>query len=527
MLNIATIHAITKTSSLPKPLKTLLLSLAASDLGVGLLVQPLFITLLIQWLQQLSPSCIMYTSFSVAMNLFFTASFANIIGITLDRYLAIQLHLRYHNIVTHWRVIAVVIFIWLFSIFLSLRMFWLPSTIKYLVLAVVGILSVLATTLLYIKIYLVLRRHTNQIQALQVQQTAQNGERTANFANLRRSAIGIRYNKRRKKQKYTSLYTDGQACSIKANSFSTVKDLMAIKLITLPRKKLHYEIAHFYAHDQTKTLSLQTFLAMKYDIITGSLFCEEIRPYYPSIDEAEDLHVSQIVNCVFNAFLSYNTVMLNIATIHAITRTSSLPKPLKTLLLSLAASDLGVGLLVQPLFITLLIQWLQQLSPSCIMYTSFSVAMNLFFTASFANIIGITLDRCLAIQLHLRYDTIVTHWRVIAVVIFIWLFSIFLSLRMFWLPSAIRYLILAVVGILSVLATTLLYIKIYLVLRRHRNQIQALQVQQTAQNGERTANFANLRRSAVGTGKDFQITAKSPLLTFVTVSVLTHKKLVI
>ena len=238
---------------------------------------------------------------------------------------------------------------------------------------------------------------------------------------------------------------------------------------------------------------------MKYDIITGSSFCEEIRPYYPSIDEAEDLHVSQIVNCVFNAFLSYNTVMLNIATIHAITKTSSLPKPLKTLLLSLAASDLGVGLLVQPLFITLLIQWLQQLSPSCIMYTSFSVAMNLFFTASFANILGITLDRCLAIQLHLRYDTIVTHWRVIAVVIFIWLFSIFLSLRIFWLPSAIRYLILAVVGILSVLVTTLLYIKIYLVLRRHRNQIQALQVQQTAQNGERTANFANLRRSAVGT----------------------------
>ena len=238
---------------------------------------------------------------------------------------------------------------------------------------------------------------------------------------------------------------------------------------------------------------------MKHDIITGNSFCEEIRPYYPSIGEAEDLHVSQIANCVFNAFLSYNTVMLNIATIHAITKTSSLPKPLKTLLLSLAASDLGVGLLVQPLFITLLIQWLQQLSPNCIMYTCFTVAMNLFFTASFANIIGITLDRYLAIQLHLRYHTIVTHWRVIAVVIFIWLLSVFLSLRMFWLPSAIRYLILAVVGILSVLVTTLLYIKIYLVLRRHRNQIQALQVQQTAQNGERTANFASLQRSAVGT----------------------------
>ena len=43
MLNTLTIHAIRKASSLPKPLKTLLLSLAVSDLGVGLLAQPLYI----------------------------------------------------------------------------------------------------------------------------------------------------------------------------------------------------------------------------------------------------------------------------------------------------------------------------------------------------------------------------------------------------------------------------------------------------------------------------------------------------
>ena len=40
MLNIVTIHAIRKTPSLPKTLKTLLLSLAVSDVGVGFLVQP-------------------------------------------------------------------------------------------------------------------------------------------------------------------------------------------------------------------------------------------------------------------------------------------------------------------------------------------------------------------------------------------------------------------------------------------------------------------------------------------------------
>ena len=42
MLNIVTIHAIRKTPSLSKNLKTLLLSLAVSDLGVGLVAQPLY-----------------------------------------------------------------------------------------------------------------------------------------------------------------------------------------------------------------------------------------------------------------------------------------------------------------------------------------------------------------------------------------------------------------------------------------------------------------------------------------------------
>ena len=77
--------------------------------------------------------------------------------------------------------------------------------------------------------------------------------------------------------------------------------------------------------------------------------------------EAEDpLYFSYIVNCVFNGFSSYTAVMLNILTIHAMTKTSSLPKPLKTLLLSLAASDFGVGLLVQPFYIAMMVKLLQR-----------------------------------------------------------------------------------------------------------------------------------------------------------------------
>ena len=64
---------------------------------------------------------------------------------------------------------------------------------------------------------------------------------------------------------------------------------------------------------------------------------------------------SYLVVCLLNAFLSYTTTMLNIVTIHAIRKTPSLSKNLKTLLLSLAVSDLGVGLVVQPSYVVRLI----------------------------------------------------------------------------------------------------------------------------------------------------------------------------
>ena len=59
--------------------------------------------------------------------------------------------------------------------------------------------------------------------------------------------------------------------------------------------------------------------------------------------------------CVLNAYLSNSTTMLNIVAIYAIRKTSSLSKNLKTLLLSLAVSDLAVGLLAQPMYVVYII----------------------------------------------------------------------------------------------------------------------------------------------------------------------------
>ena len=146
-------------------------------------------------------------------------------------------------------------------------------------------------------------------------------------------------------------------------------------------------------------------------------FCGVLLQDYNIISEFGNLRSTFIANCVLNNFLCYTAIMLNIVTIHAIRRTSSLPKTLKTLLLSLAVSDVGVGLFVQPLYTSFLVRKLQENVPNCSASKVFFVSLFFFSSTSFLGVVAISVDRFLAIHLHLRYHELVTHKRVFAVVI--------------------------------------------------------------------------------------------------------------
>ena len=215
------------------------------------------------------------------------------------------------------------------------------------------------------------------------------------------------------------------------------------------------------------------------------------------MNEAEVLYSSYIANSVLNAFLAYATIMLNIVTVHAIRKTSSLPVPLKTLLLSLAVSDLCVGFVVQPFFITLLVFRLQQDTESNPDYNRkpFLIVTELFFLASFFGVVAISVDRFLAIHLHLRYQELVTHKRIVAAVITTWLLSVFLSLTNLWKS---RHVICVIVFGVCVICTTVVYLRIYSAVQSHRNQIQAQQLHQDIHNNE-LMNFLKLRKSAIST----------------------------
>ena len=225
-------------------------------------------------------------------------------------------------------------------------------------------------------------------------------------------------------------------------------------------------------------------------------FCELALDYFPKTSQVGNLYTTNISNCVLNSFLCYTTIMLNIVRIHAIRKTPSLPKNLKTLLLSLAVSDVGVGFLVEPVYISLLVKWLQKMIPNCSTYKTFPIIGSLFATASFLCVVAVSVDRFLAIHLHLRYLELVTHKRVVAVVISIWVFSVFFSFLMFWVPLNILSLIISITGVVVLVLTTMIYLRIYLTVKRHKNQIQVQQVQQVAYEGEIVI-LSRLTKSAV------------------------------
>ena len=225
------------------------------------------------------------------------------------------------------------------------------------------------------------------------------------------------------------------------------------------------------------------------------------------MEEAREFTPSLVLNCVVNSFLSYATVMLNIVLIFALRRTSSLPKTLKALILSVALSDIGVGLLVQPLYIARLFMEIKNTNHHW-NETYKDVVRTIGRTLGYVSFFGVTtisVDRFLAIHLHLKhqdlltYQEIVTYKRVVATVILSWILSAFLALNGV-LNSGYGCNIAGVaVGMACLLTMALIYFKIYIAVRRHAVQVHAQPAQAVAPNEENRSNFQRLRKTAVGT----------------------------
>ena len=219
-----------------------------------------------------------------------------------------------------------------------------------------------------------------------------------------------------------------------------------------------------------------------------------------------DLYNNTLVACILNSILAFTAVVLNVLVILALRKIPSLPrKTLKTLLLSMSVSDLGVGLVAQPLNIYVLVSNIKFFFKSYIdldhydaIFNAHRVVGNVLTYASFFSIVALSADRFLVIRLQLRYQDAVTHKRAIVGVISFWLLSAILPLIRLreWLPEDIFFILTVTIQFISLITAGLFYFKIFLALRQHAAQVQDVPVE----SGERNeaVNATRERKAAFG-----------------------------
>ena len=193
--NAVILAALYKESSLHPPSKVLLRSLALTDLFVGILLEPLFVTFLMSKEYKFWDLCYRINAIAIFIDqVSCLVSLLALTAISVDRLLALSLGMRYRQVVTFERVRLIVICFWIPNIGFAAVVFWSKRVMLYFILIVV-LLCLIVTTCCYIKIYQKLRNHQAQIEQ-QAHQVPPNGHEPLNIARYRKtvsSALWIQF----------------------------------------------------------------------------------------------------------------------------------------------------------------------------------------------------------------------------------------------------------------------------------------------------------------------------------------------
>lgn len=245
--NALIILALRKLSSLHSPSKILISCLACTDLGVGLISNPLLNGYYLS--PENSKSCHYFWVLSyTATTILCGASLSTTTAISVDRLLALLLGLRYRQVVTVRRVMALVVTMWLSSILIAAVVYY--SYLIALGMASAGlVLCIVISTFCYTKIY-----HTLRLSRAQVQDQGNQGQRNGEGSQLNKA--------RYKKTVSTAVWIQMTllACYL---PFGLVGAVKAIFRLYVPSQSLIYAV----------TLSL----LMSNSTINPLLYCWKIR----------------------------------------------------------------------------------------------------------------------------------------------------------------------------------------------------------------------------------------------------------
>ena len=198
---------------------------------------------------------------------------------------------------------------------------------------------------------------------------------------------------------------------------------------------------------------------------------------------------------VLNILISITATTGNMMVLLTIWRSPHLHSPSNTLLFGLALSDLCVGLVSEPLnvgFQAVLFKNSSNIT-SCTLRNARTL-ISVFLTAvTLLTVTAMSVDRYLAIYLHLRYEQLVTEKRTRIVVLCVWLIS-GVPLVIVVFHAMASYLVMTLTIAICLVIISFAWIKIYQVVRNPQVQIQR-QLAVTTQ----SFNMARFRNSAINT----------------------------
>jgi len=195
----------------------------------------------------------------------------------------------------------------------------------------------------------------------------------------------------------------------------------------------------------------------------------------------DDETVPFVINAAFNIPLSLLAVTGNSLILASFASNPSLISPSNVFLICLSLTDLCVGLFVQPLYIAWRFSlFFNHSSTSGTFLLLVILFSGILCSFSLLSVTSLSVDRFLALHLHLRYKQLITVRRVAWFLVLLCFSSVLICSVSMWFPSydemAGRVMALACFMINAVM-----YWKFYRIARRHKRQIRAQEQQQQQQ----------------------------------------------
>ena len=209
----------------------------------------------------------------------------------------------------------------------------------------------------------------------------------------------------------------------------------------------------------------------------------------------DGMHHELIFLSIFNVLLCIIASVGNAVILVALHKESSLHPPSKLLFRSLAAFDLCVGLVSEPLAVIYWISAVKKLWNVCYhaLFSSF-IASYALCSVSLFTLTAISVDRLLALSLGLRYRQIVTLKRTYVIVVTSWIVSSVCSTA--YVKSYLFTIRYSQAGIAICLVTSIFsYTNIFINLRKHHIQVQDPVSQRRQPSHTQQLNMARYRKA--------------------------------